>query len=232
MTVEIPNENNAAGGGERVGRPPVLFKIQIDKQLHDVRDATPTGRFLLELAGKKPPEQFALYLKPKGGQPKRIGLDETVDLRAPGVERFVTLPLDQTEGLEMRKQFSLPAEDIEWLESQKLPYELVSEGGALRVVVHNFPIPTGYNLATVTANVRIEPGYPDTQIDMVYFYPAISRQDGKSITALANDSFDGKSWQRWSRHRTPANPWRPGVDSLATHFALVQDWLVRELSKA
>lgn len=75
-----------------------VFKIIIDKANHETRNPTPTGRDLLILAGRTPVEQFGIYLKHKGAQPQRISLDETVDLRAPGVERFVTLPLDQTEG--------------------------------------------------------------------------------------------------------------------------------------
>lgn len=77
---------------------PRMFKIQIDKTFFEVRNPTPTGRELLMVAGKAPPEQFAIYLKQKGTQPERIPLDKKVDLREPGVERFVTLPLDQTEG--------------------------------------------------------------------------------------------------------------------------------------
>jgi hypothetical protein len=76
-----------------------LYRIQIDKPFYEIDNPTPTGRELLVLAGKTPPEQFAIYQKIKGGQPVRIELDKTVDLREPGVERFVTLPLDQTEGL-------------------------------------------------------------------------------------------------------------------------------------
>lgn len=88
----------AEAKGERAGKPQV-FKIQIDKlPLLETSNPTPTGRDLLILAGKNPPEQYAIYLKAKGGQPRRIGLTDTVDLREPGVERFVTLPLDQTEG--------------------------------------------------------------------------------------------------------------------------------------
>ena len=122
-------------------------------------------------------------------------------------------------------------EDEELLETLNGGYELVQEAGILRVIVNAFPIPPGYNLKSAVANVRIEPGYPDSQIDMVYFHPALSRVDGRAIGALADDSFDGENWQRWSRHRTPANPWRPGIDNLGTHFALVQDWLERELKK-
>lgn len=77
---------------------PRFYKVLIEKTQYDVHEPTPTGRELLTIAGKQPPDQFAIYLKLPGQQPKRIGLDETVDLREPGVERFVTLPLDQTEG--------------------------------------------------------------------------------------------------------------------------------------
>ena len=52
---------------------------------------------------------------------------------------------------------------------------------------------------------------------------------GKAIQALSPENFDGKTWQRWSRHRTQVNLWRPGVDGLATQYALVQEWLEREL---
>ena len=89
------NEHDAPEASEKRH----LYKIQIDKPFFEIFNPTPTGRELLVLAGKIPPEQFALYQKIKGGQPKRIDLDKPVDLREPGVERFVTLPLDQTEGL-------------------------------------------------------------------------------------------------------------------------------------
>ncbi len=206
-----------------------VFKIHIDKQTYEISNPTPSARDLLILAGKVPVERFALYMKGHG-QPRRLELDERVDLREPGVEKFVTLPLDQTEGLGAgRRQFSLPQEDQAWLEGLGLLYELVAEGGVPRVVIYGWPLPNGYTVSKVDVNVRIDPGYPDAQIDMAYFSPALMRCDGRAIRALANDTFDGKVWQRWSRHRTPANPWRPGLDSLATHFVLVNDWLAREL---
>lgn len=207
------------------------FKVQIDKQVYEIQKPDPTGKELLELAGKTPADQYALYQKGKGGQPVRVQIHDKVDLRDPGIEKFVTLPLDQTEGRDARSQFSLPEEDMDWLKSLGLNHELVNENGVLRVVIYDWPVPEGYNVASVAANVRIEPGYPDGQIDMVYFYPPLVRTDAVQIAAICPDLFDGKEWQRWSRHRTPANPWRPGVDNLATHFALVDSWLVRELSK-
>ena len=228
------NDDSRDNGGAAQGREADAnhdYKVQVDKGFYETKVSHPTGRELLELAGKKPAENYAIYLKVKGGQPRRIGLDEKIDIGEPGVERFVTLPLDQTEGFDGRRQFHLPLEDVEWLESNFSRFELVVENGILRVVVYGFPIPSGYQHREADLNVRIEPGYPDTQIDMVYVYPPLQRADGRPVVATANDDFDGKRWQRWSRHRTPANPWRPGVDNLAAHFGLVEHWFLRELGK-
>jgi len=132
----------------------------------------------------------------------------------------------------MRRQFQLSQEDIEYLEAHAFEWETILENGVQWVIVHNFLIPTGYNHGSVSAAVRIDPSYPDTQIDMVYFYPHLSRKDGKAIKALSQQQLDGKIWQRWSRHRTSKNPWRPGVDNLGTHLTLVTGLLEREFERA
>jgi hypothetical protein len=95
----MEDENKGSGKNEgHQDAKKVSYKVTIDKGHHETTNPTPTGRDLLNLAGRVPVEQFGLYLKEKGQQPKRVGLDEVVDLRVPGTERFVTLPLDQTEG--------------------------------------------------------------------------------------------------------------------------------------
>lgn len=132
----------------------------------------------------------------------------------------------------MRRQFSLPAEDVEWLDARGAPYELVAGPEGLRVIICDVPIPVGYNHSVVDLYFKIEPGYPDAQIDMVWFSQELRLLSGRAIGAVLQEMFEGKAWQRWSRHRTPVNPWRPGVDGLATQYALVQEWLDRELRKA
>lgn len=85
----------------KAGRKPPRarrYRIRIDKQRFVVDVASMTGREMLVLAGKTPPERFTISQKLRGGQAETIGLDETVDFTRPGVERFMTLPLDQTEG--------------------------------------------------------------------------------------------------------------------------------------
>ncbi len=74
------------------------YKIKVDTQKIAVDKQILTGRELLVLAGKNPPERFQLNQKIRGGMVRKIGLEEKVDLAEPGVERFMTIPLDQTEG--------------------------------------------------------------------------------------------------------------------------------------
>lgn len=128
----------------------------------------------------------------------------------------------------MRREFALPKADEEHLEARGLPWETLNSGGQW-LLTHNFPVPGGYNHDQVSVAVLISSGYPEAQLDMVFFNPALARLDGKAIKATqAKQQLDGKEWQRWSRHRTAQNPWRPGVDNIETHFLLINDWLERE----
>jgi hypothetical protein len=74
------------------------YKIRIDKERYKVDKQFITCREILTLAEKNPPEGYRLDMKFPGGQTEKIELDQTVDLANRGVERFVTLPLDATEG--------------------------------------------------------------------------------------------------------------------------------------
>lgn len=75
------------------------YMIKVDTKKVEMTKQIVTGREILEAAGKMPPERFQLNQKLRGGMVKKIGLDETVDLAEPGIERFMTIPLDQTEGM-------------------------------------------------------------------------------------------------------------------------------------
>jgi len=81
-------------------RPPVgrKYRIRVDKTVLVVDGPTITGRQILELAGRVPPERYRLDEKLRGGETRKIELTDVVDLTEPGVERFMTIPLDQTEG--------------------------------------------------------------------------------------------------------------------------------------
>lgn len=81
-------------------RPPLAkgYRIKINGEPYVISDPTVTGREILTLAGLLPVENYTLRLKILGSRPEKIGLDEKVNLRKRGVEKFKALPRDQTEG--------------------------------------------------------------------------------------------------------------------------------------
>lgn len=205
------------------------FKIKIDGTTYDVSQKMMTGRELLALTGKTPIERYEISKREKGNVIKKIAYDETVDLSDPGLEKFVTLPLDQTDGEGLEKAFLFSEEDEAFLSTLGSPWETVRDSNSSWLLMHNFPVPNGYNTETVIAAIQIPPGYPDSQLDMVYFYPALARKDGKPIRATdANITIRGISYQRWSRHLTCNNPWRPGIDNISTFYFYIENWLKRE----
>jgi hypothetical protein len=133
--------------------------------------------------------------------------------------------------MDLRRQFQLLESDVDFLDGYGLDWEAVSDGSKW-VLIHRFPTGAGYNHPETTAAIRIENAYPIGQLDMVYFHPPLVRKDGRPIARTETiQPIDGKSFQRWSRHRSQQNPWRPGFDSLETHVHLIEDWLQREFEK-
>lgn len=133
--------------------------------------------------------------------------------------------------MNFRRDFALPDEDRNFLEEYGLPWETISDGSQW-VLLHDFPTHDGYNHATVTTAIRLEVGYPNAPLDMVYFYPKLLRLDGKQIGAsFISQMISGRDFQRWSRHRSPQNPWDADQDNLGTHIILIEDWLEREFEK-
>lgn len=71
------------------------YRIRIDEETFLVGDPVVTGRQLLELAAKFPAEEFLLLQRLANGMLEEIRLDEQVDIRLPGVERFHTFKTDR-----------------------------------------------------------------------------------------------------------------------------------------
>lgn len=85
----------------REGKQPPLakgYRILVNGDAYVILKPNPTGREILTLAGLLPVEDYTLRVKSAGARPEKVGLDEHVDLRKPGVEKFKALPRDQTEG--------------------------------------------------------------------------------------------------------------------------------------
>ena|SRR6266568_9255877 len=74
------------------------YIIMIDRLTYTVKQECMTGREILTLANKTPIERFQLNQRFKGGKVIKIGYDQKVCFTEPGIEKFMTIPLDQTEG--------------------------------------------------------------------------------------------------------------------------------------
>src|SRR6266550_7217744 len=120
--------------------------------------------------------------------------------------------------MERRRAFQLPEDDLECLAARSLDWEAIVEGGVKWLLIRDYVIPVGYHQTKADVALRISPSYPDDQLDMVYFSPGLSLTSGRAIRQLSTLGIDGKTYQQWSRHRTAANPWRPGLDNVCSHL--------------
>ena len=78
--------------------PGKKYQFRVDNSKFVTDKEALTGREILEIAGKFPVDRFQLNQKLKGGHVKKIEYNELVSFLTPGIERFMTVPLDQTEG--------------------------------------------------------------------------------------------------------------------------------------
>jgi hypothetical protein len=74
------------------------YLILVDREKIKVEHECLTGGEILKIAGKTPIERFQLNQRFKGGKVKKVAYDQIVSFVEPGVEKFMTIPLDQTEG--------------------------------------------------------------------------------------------------------------------------------------
>lgn len=97
---DLPDELEDLEVCMKEGRAPRCvrrYRIRIDREQYVVHVTFMTGQQLLEVAGKCDVHRWKIFQKLKG-QMVEIGPNETVSFTEPGIEKFKTLPLDQTEG--------------------------------------------------------------------------------------------------------------------------------------
>ena len=80
-----------AGHGESA-----KFRVVVDDRSFDLPEPVWTGRQLLELTDHRPTEEFLLYQLGEHNLMEEIGLDESVDVRKPGFEQFLTFRSDRS----------------------------------------------------------------------------------------------------------------------------------------
>ncbi|HZK95261.1 MAG TPA: E2/UBC family protein [Prolixibacteraceae bacterium] len=118
----------------------------------------------------------------------------------------------------------LPEFDRDYLLEKGYQFEEKIDANRNGLILRNWLLPVGkYNLLTSDLLILIPNGYPEVRPDMWYFSPALllAPSNRPARQTQVNIYFEGKVWQRWSRHY-PANEWRSGIDGIHTYLKKVQ----------
>jgi hypothetical protein len=84
------------------------FEVSIDDAAHAFRDPLVTGEQILAAAGLRPADEYLIFQLLLDGQLEEVRLDESVDLREPGREKFITFKSDRSF------RFTLDGRRFEW----------------------------------------------------------------------------------------------------------------------
>lgn len=206
-------------GAEKVlvARTDRVFKFKIDdKDLEWPRECI-SGFVLRKLADL--PANYNLWQEIPGQQDRKIADSDVFNLDAKGVERFISLIDQTTEG------DTLPSFDQTFLADHGYQFEVVQEAGKTGIILKSLVLPEGkFNVETTDILVLLPTGYPDCAPDMFYASPHLTLASGQVPKACsAQLSHAGRVWQRWSRHN---NAWRPGADGLRTMVARIKTALM------
>jgi hypothetical protein len=189
-------------------------------------------RNALTLAGFDPNQGWIIVLKTASSK-RQVALDDSVDLREPGIEKLRLTPREINNGevhAKGERQFPLTEDDHKGLDARKLNWATIVDGGRRWLIFRDFPLPPGYNVARCAIAVEVPGNYPAAELDMFFCFPPLSRTSGHQIPQTESQmTILGQTYQRWSRHRGPGSPWRMGVDSALTHLALIEGALAREV---
>ncbi len=118
----------------------------------------------------------------------------------------------------------LPEFDKDYLLEKEYVFEEKIDANRNGLIIRNWILPIGkYNLETSDLLIFLPNGYPEVRPDMWYFNPAILLAPSNKLAkqTQVNINFEGKVWQRWSRHYPP-NEWRSGIDGIHTYLKKVQ----------
>jgi hypothetical protein len=200
--------------------------LSVDTPVIKVRKA-------LELAGVSTEQDWHIYLIVEGHDKRELSLDNDIDLTQPGIEKVRLTPKDVDNGesgTSTIRQFCLLPADEAFLDGAYPDWQAIIDTARQWILLPEYKLPAGYTQSLVNLAIEVPPTYPMAQLDMFYLFPAGVLLTGVSIAATeACETIQGNQYQRWSRHRGGRSVWRPGVDNVMTHIALVESALIKEV---
>ena len=223
---EAPHPDRAQDHDRR--EPP--WKLNVQGVMIESRSPKIVVRDAIKLAGFDPDASWIIVLKITGEPKKQVDLNTVIDLTHKGIEKLRLTPRQINNGeagAPGRADFALLDKDVVHLNRLGLRWEAVLDGVRRWLIIRELPLPSGYNQSFVDVAIEVPSSYPAAQLDMFYCFPHLQLAGGGSIPQTqCNETIQGLSYQRWSRHRD----WDSARDSVATHLALVEESLRREVN--
>ena len=220
-----------ARGVERLYAKKPSWRLRIQDKDYEFDQSQVVVRDALIRAGFDVSKQWEVKFKVKDQPIRPVGIDEVLDLSQPGVERLRVAPANVGNGdgtQDARRDFSLLPEDLAFLARVGLRWQTFIDGGRW-LIVEGYPLPAGYNAPSCTIAIEMPEGYPSAQLDMFFCNPHLVANGAEPPKTTHRQSIAGIVFQRWSRHRGAGSEWTPGVDSLESHFALIEHAITREV---
>jgi len=220
-----------APGVERLYAKMPSWRLQIQHKDYEFDSPQITVRDALIRAGFDVTKSWEVKFKVKNQAIRPVGMDDVLDLSQPGVERLRVAPanVDNGDGAQdARRDFSLLPADVAFLASAGLRCQTIIDGGRW-LIVEGYALPAGYNAPRCTIAIEIPESYPTAQLDMFFCNPHLTANGAAPPQTQHRQVIAGTEFQRWSRHRGTGSEWTPGVDSLESHFALIEHAIAREV---
>ncbi|WP_315837525.1 multiubiquitin domain-containing protein [Bradyrhizobium prioriisuperbiae] len=212
-----------------------VWKLNVQGVVLELNEPTIVVRKAVELAGFDITKRWQIFLIVKGEPKRAVGLDYTVDLRTPGIEKLRLTPDGVHNGeavAKPRRQFDLLEVDEKHLDALGCFWETVLDADRRWLLIHHYQVPAGYASQIVLLGLEIPPTYPGAQIDMFYTSPPLRLTSGRAIDRTQVSAvICGTSFNGWSRHRGPEAPWNPRTDNVITHLALVESAIAKEVGQ-
>ena len=209
----------------------ILWKLNVQGVVIESPHPEITIRHAIKEAGFNPDTPWIIILKIAGEPKKEVDLSFVIDLRHKGIEKLRLTPRQINNGemgAKRRTEFALLPQDEQHLDQLGLCWETLVDAGRRWLLIRGYPVPPGYRSISTDIAVEVPVSYPGAQLDMFYCNPALALQSGAVIPQTQHmEPVTGKPFQRWSRHRK----WDSAKDTLATHLALIDESLLREVGQ-
>ena len=209
------------------------WKLNVQGVVLDLTQPTIAVGDAMTKAGFDVKARWYIFLKVEGQPKKEVTLDYVVDLRTPGIEKIRLTPrgIDNGEGAPPpRRDFALLERDEVYLNDLGLRWETVVDAQRRWLLIYDYPVLAGYTIGKTCLALEIPLTYPGAQIDMFYAYPPLALTSGRAIDRTqVRATIVGLEFHGWSRHRNASAPWDVAHDCVATHLALVESAIAKEV---